>query len=131
MNITFVHLGRENLGIEYLSAAAKQAGHRVSLAMDPGLFGINDNVFYIPFLEKTFNQKSIVLRKIEKSNPDVVAFSVYTGTFTWAVDIAREVKRTLDVKTVFGGIHATLVPEIVIQEQSIDFLVVGEGEGSS
>ena len=128
MNITFVHLGRENLGIEYLSAAAKQAGHRVSLAMDPGLFGINDNVFYAPFLEKIFNQKSIVLRKIEKSNPDLVAFSVYTGTFKWAVDIAREIKRKLDVKTVFGGVHVTLVPEIVIREKSIDFLIVGEGE---
>jgi len=128
VRITFVHLGREHLGIEYLSAVAKRAGHGVSLAMDPGLFGLNDNVFYIPFLEKIFDQRQLVLRKVEKSNPDLVAFSVYTGTYKWAVDIAREVKKKTGVKTVFGGVHATLVPEVVIQEECVDFLVVGEGE---
>lgn len=128
MRITFVHLGRENLGIEYLSAVAKQAGHQVCLAMDPGLFGLNDNVFYIPFLEKNFDQRHLVLKKIEKSDPDVVAFSVYTGTYKWAVDLAREIKKKMDIKTIFGGIHVTLVPEFAIQEGSIDFLIVGEGE---
>ncbi len=128
MNIIFVHLGRENLGIEYLSAVAKQAGHQVSLAIDPGLFGLNDNVFYIPVLERIFNQRTMVINKIEKSNPDLVAFSVYTGTYKWAVNIAREIKKKMEVKTVFGGYHVTLVPELVIQEKSIDFLIIGEGE---
>ena len=45
MKIGFVHMGREHLGIEYLSAVAKEAGHEVRLYYDPGLFSQNDNVF--------------------------------------------------------------------------------------
>jgi hypothetical protein len=46
MKVTFVHQGRENLGLETLSAVLKKAGRRVTLAYDMGLFGKNDNVFY-------------------------------------------------------------------------------------
>ncbi len=127
MKITFVHIGREHLGIEYLSSILKIAGHEVSLAYDPGLFGPEDNVFYIPFLEKKFDQKKSVLSVIENASPDLVAFTVYSSTYNWACDIAREIKQKMNVKTVFGGIHATLVPETVIQNEYIDFVVVGEG----
>ncbi|MDP7422986.1 MAG: hypothetical protein QGH40_13980, partial [bacterium] len=81
MKICFVHLGREHLGIEYLSSILKEAGHEVALAYDPGLFGTEDNVFYIPFLEKIFSRKEDVLALIERSAPDLVAFTVYTGTY--------------------------------------------------
>ena len=33
----------------------------------------------------------------------------------------------MEVKTVFGGIHATLVPEVVIKNNSVDFVIIGEG----
>jgi radical SAM superfamily enzyme YgiQ (UPF0313 family) len=128
MKITFVHIGRENLGIEYLSSALKEAGHTTSLAYDPGLFGPEDNVFYVPRLEKAFSQKEKILTQIEKTNPDLVAFSVYTSTYRWACDIARVIKKKLKVKTVWGGIHPTLVPEIVIKNDFVDFVIEGEGE---
>lgn len=128
MRITFVHLGKENLGIEYLSAVLKEAGHKTSLSFDIGLFGPTDNVFYIPFLERIFDCKRKVIAEIEKSNPDLVAFSVYTNTYPWACDIARIVKEKMGVRTVFGGIHATLVPEVLIENPYVDFVIEGEGE---
>jgi tRNA A37 methylthiotransferase MiaB len=128
MKITFVHFGRENLGIEYLSAVVKRAGHEVFLAHDPGLFSREDNVFHTPALEKFFSRKKAVLAKIEKSNPDIVAFSVYTSTYPWALDVAGEVKKKIGAKVVFGGIHATLVPETVIQNDVVDYVIEGEGE---
>lgn len=128
MNITFVHLGREHLGIEYLSAFLKNAGHKTSLALDPGLFGINDNVFYMPALERVFSQKDRVVKKVEDSNPDIVAFSVYTSTYLWAKELARIIKGKLNVPIVFGGIHTSLVPENVIKNDFIDFIIIGEGE---
>jgi radical SAM superfamily enzyme YgiQ (UPF0313 family) len=130
MKITFVHLGRENLGIEYLSASLKRAGHKVFLAHDPGLFSREDNILYVPFLEKFFSRKKAVLNEVEKSNPDIVAFSVYTSTYPWALDVAGEVKKKIGAKIVFGGIHATLVPETVIQNDVVDYVVEGEGEGA-
>ncbi|MBN1385157.1 MAG: cobalamin-dependent protein [Elusimicrobia bacterium] len=128
MRVTFVHLGRENLGIEYISAVLKKAGHKTFLALDPGLFGPNDNVFYIPFLERIFEQKKRVVEKVKNSNPDIVAFSVYTGTYKWCCEIADIVKKELGVKIVFGGIHTTLVPEKVLLNDFVDFIVIGEGE---
>jgi len=127
MRITFVHKGREHLGIEYLSSLLKKEGHSVFLAYDPGLFGPEDNVFYIPFLEKLFNQREDVLSAITNSSPDLVAFTVYSSTYGFACDIAREVKQNMNIKTIFGGIHATLVPETVIKNDFVDFVVAGEG----
>lgn len=128
MKITFVHFGRENLGIEYLSAMLKRAGHEVSLAHDPGLFSREDNVFYIPSLERFFSRRKTVLGEIEQSNPDIVAFSVYTSTYPWALDIAGQVKQKIGAKIVFGGIHATLVPETIIKNEAVDYVIEGEGE---
>ncbi len=127
MKVTFVHLGREHLGIEYLSSILKTAGHEVDLAYDPGLFGPEDNVFNIPFLESIFDQKKNIIAAVKQSSPDLVAFTIYTSTYQWARDIARILKKETGVTTVFGGIHATLVPETVIKDDSVDFLVVGEG----
>ncbi|MBN2121074.1 MAG: B12-binding domain-containing radical SAM protein [Candidatus Omnitrophica bacterium] len=130
MKVLFCHLGRENLGIEYLSSVLKQAGHRVSLAFDPGLFGINDNVFNITFLEKLFEQKKKVFEKILDFKPDIVAFSAYTDTYQWCCSIAERIKKELAAKIVFGGIHPTLVPERVMAKDFIDFVIVGEAEYS-
>ena len=116
MKVLLVHQGRENLGIEYLSAVLKAAGHEVSLAYEYNLFGLNDNVFYNPFGERFFSQDRQVLKKIDDFQPDLLAFSVYTSTYAWACKIARTVKERIDTPVVFGGIHATLVPEEVIKQ---------------
>lgn len=128
LRVTFVHLGRENLGIEYLSAVLKREGHQVSLAYDPGLFGINDNVLYIPALERLLDRRAEVMEEILGGSPDMVAFSAFTGTYLWCLGIAREIKARMGVPIVFGGAHPTLVPEEVIRYQEVDYVVVGEGE---
>ncbi len=128
MKIGFVHLGRESLGIEYLSAVLKQAGHSTFLALDPGLFGENDNAFYIPMLERVFDQRKRVLKKIEEEQPDVVGFSAYTNTYRWCLDMAREIRKFSDAPIVIGGIHATLVPDVVVKEDCVDYVVTGEAE---
>ena len=49
MHITFVHSHYENLGIEYISAVLKQAGHKTDLVFEPGLFHnffANNNVLH-------------------------------------------------------------------------------------
>ena len=128
MRIAFAHLGREHLGLEYLSAVLKREGHEVVLAYDAGLFGPEDNVFYSPSLEQMFARREQVLKTIEGANPDLVGFTVYTGTYQWACGVAKEVKQRMGVPIVFGGIHATLVPEEVARNDFIDFVVAGEGE---
>lgn len=128
MKVTFVHLGRENLGIESLSAVLKKAGHQVSLASDPGLFSREDNVFCLPALEKVFSRRRRIIEMIEEIKPGLVAFSVYTTNYQWASGLAKEIKEKFKLPVLFGGIHPTLVPDEVIRHEFIDFLIAGEGE---
>ena len=130
MKIGFVHLGRENLGIEYLSSVTKQHGHEVVLYYDPGIFGQNDNVFYIPRLESLFDRKEWLIKQIVDEKPDLLCFSVYTTTFAWALDLAEKVRPYVSCPIVFGGIHVTLAPEIILQYPQIDLAMAGEGEAA-
>jgi len=128
MKILFVHLGREHLGIEYLSALLRREGHETSLAVDIGLFGQNDNIFYAPKLERLFSMSGSILEKFKRFNPDVVFFSAYSTTFKWCIRIAEEMKKARDVPTLLGGIHPTLAPEYALSGTPMDYAFRGEAE---
>ncbi len=130
MKVDFVHIGREHLGISYLSAVLKRAGHQVRLRYDPGLFGSEDNAFQIEPLAQRFDQSERIVRAIVSDPPDVLAFSIYTSTVRWALAVASAVREHLpQLPTVFGGIHATLEPERVVSHSAVDVVVRGEAEG--
>lgn len=127
MNITFAYLAAESIAIEILSSVLKREGHKVTLAFDPGLFD-DKQYLDIPFLKKAFSRKADVLKEIIESRPDMVCFSVGTDNYQWACEVARLVKKSLDVPVIFGGIHVTAVPERVIRNEFVDMVCVGEGE---
>ena len=60
--------------------------------------------------------------------PDLIGFSVLTNQYKYAVEIAQDIKRYLDVPIIFGGIHPTMDPEGTLAEQCVDYLCIGEGE---
>jgi len=62
---------------------------------------------------------------IKKFNPDYALFPVLTGEAKWVQSFADNLKQELpNVKTVFGGVHATLYPETL----RADFIVRGEAD---
>jgi len=128
MRITFVAISYENLGISQLSATARLAGHDVNLAFTPALF--NDRLHIsLPSLARCFDETCLILEKIEMQQPDVLAFSPLSGMYQWAVEIARQAKASCPgIKTIFGGIHASAVPERVIAHPAVDYVCVGEGD---
>ncbi len=128
MRVTFACLGRENLGVEYLSAVTKAAGHDVRLAYDPGLFSAEDNVFHIPPLERRFTRINWLVNELVAHPPDVLAFSVYTSTFQWSLEVARRVREHARPAIVFGGWHPTLAPHAVMGHPEVDYAVIGEAE---
>jgi anaerobic magnesium-protoporphyrin IX monomethyl ester cyclase len=128
MKILFVHLGRENIGIEYLSSVLKASGHETHLAMDTGLFGRNDNIFNIPRLERLFSLSRSVTDKFQRIAPDIVCFSAYTSTLQWCFGMAETFKRIRDVPIVIGGVHITLAPESALFGKAIDYGIRGEAE---
>lgn len=127
MKVTFVSAGTEGLGVQYLSAALKKAGHETCLAFDPTLF--DDKVFLNhPRLAKIFSYTNRLARDIIDSKPDLVAITAVSDTFQWATQVAKGVKKNLRVPIIIGGIHPTLVPEKVIALPYFDVLCLGEGE---
>ncbi len=127
MRITFIQGTGENLAIQYFSSLLKKEGHKVSLIVDSQLF--NAVNFKNNFLKNLFNVENILLSKIEKSKPDLIAFSVFTSDYQWALSLSKKIKkRNSQVPIIFGGIHPTIVPEEVIKQKNVDIICVGEGE---
>jgi len=128
MRITFVAIGWEQLSIGLLSALAQREGHEVGLAFSVALFNDRYNLS-LPALAPFFDDQKGVLETIRKQRPDVLVFSPLTGTYQWMLSIAEEAKKLLpDVQVLFGGVHASAVPERVMNQPQVDYVCVGEGD---
>ncbi len=126
MHISFIHSHYESLGIEYISALLKKNGHRTSLMFEPALF--HNFFFDNRTLHKIFNFRGFILDRINKTRPDIIAFSVISDNYQWSLELAREIKKKHNIPIVFGGIHVSCVPEYVLMEEAVDYVIVGEGE---
>ncbi len=74
------------------------------------------------------NFKEHLLNELSKG-PRVVLIPSMTGTqLKYALDISKVVKDNSNAKVLWGGVHATLMPEQTISHNLIDMIVVGEGE---
>ena len=126
MKISFVVAEDENLGVEYLSNALKKNRHQVELVFFPNQFGKG----YVKnkWLANFFNWQDINLRELKRQNPDLIAFSCVTATYDWAHRFSRIVKKELSKPIIFGGTHPTLKPEVVMSNDAVDMVCVGEGE---
>lgn len=100
------------LTVATISSLVKQHGHETHLVVvnagDHGPKKVRDLVAHL--------------------RPDVVGFSVMSGDYPRAVKIARDLKRHVGVKVIFGGIHVIIDPEEVLAERAVDYICVGEGE---
>ena len=100
----------EPQGIMSMSAVLKAAGHEVGLTIaaqeDPSQFA-------------------------RDFQPDIVGYSVMTGSQHYYFTLNREIKKALgdrEPMSVFGGPHPTFFPTM-IEEPGVDGVCVGEGEG--
>ena len=129
MKMLFIHTGAENLGLEALSAWLKRHGHETEILFDPGTFAGQENAMIGPLARLLDISERLVNRAVE-SDADLIGFSAYTVNYLWALDIAGRIKERVEKPIVFGGIHATAVPERVLGNPQVDAVVRGEGEGA-
>ena len=74
------------------------------------------------------NWKEIILNEL-KNNPVVFGVSALTGEqILNGLEASKLVKENSNVSVVWGGVHASLVPKQTLENQYIDFVVIGEGE---
>ncbi len=126
IRVAFVSGPEESLGIKYLSAVLKSAGHQPELFIDPQLF--SDEIISNKALARMFDSRGHLLRKVVAYKPQLIAFSVFTDFSFWAYDLSARLKKITDAPIIFGGIHPTSVPEEVISNKNVDMVCVGEGE---
>jgi len=117
MHILFIHTvidissPKFSPPIAVLSAVAKERGHKTSLLL----------------VKDTLDENEI-RACVQKTAPDLVAFSATTPQWEVVEQVAKLVKTTVSVPVICGGIHPTLCPEEVIASPWIDAICIGEGE---
>jgi len=66
---------------------------------------------------------------LKESNPDFIGITSTTVEIDSALNIARLCKEVLpDTRVIFGGAHASILPDEVLLGPGIDFVIRGEGE---
>ncbi|MHB1341847.1 MAG: B12-binding domain-containing radical SAM protein [Coriobacteriia bacterium] len=101
------------LGLAYIAAALMDAGFTVS-AIDFNVSGLN--------LKRVDSMLAM-------DAPGIVGISATTETYPHALTIARRIKeRSPKTIVVLGGPHPTIMPEVVLSDDAVDYVVVGAGE---
>ena len=105
-------LRTDKLGILYLAAVLRRAGHAVDLAMvaDAGE----------------------AIAAVERAKPTHVMYSVTTGNHRWYIETNNEVVTSARNRhsfiTVVGGPHYTFFPADGLNDDAVDYVVRGPGE---
>lgn len=119
------------LGLAYIAAVLEREGYEVRL-LDAFIEGLSN--------EKEIDEERIVIglspkqikEEINKFSPQIVGvsslFTLQRKNAHSICHIAKEVDA--DIVTVMGGPHPTAEPTMVLQDDMVDFVVLGEGEES-
>jgi radical SAM superfamily enzyme YgiQ (UPF0313 family) len=114
------------LGIEYLSAALKKAGHQTELMFDPGS---GDVEYKFKTLDRFFDVSRKMVERTKAYAPDLIAFSCITNLYPWVSKMSALLKDILPgTPIIVGGLHPTILPDFVIDNPHIDMICLGEGE---
>jgi radical SAM superfamily enzyme YgiQ (UPF0313 family) len=108
MRVLFIqrYLSQEMLGIGYLSAALRRAGHEPMVLLVP---------------DRDWERKLVAFE------PGLLACSMTTGDHPFYLRVAARAKALVSAPVIFGGPHPTFVPDIAL-EPGVDFVCRGEGE---
>ena len=69
------------------------------------------------------------LKRIEKINPKFIGITCLTPTASISTHLAKKIKSILPESVIiFGGVHPTLLSNEVLNDESIDIVIRGEGE---
>jgi len=101
------------IGLMYVAAALEKAGLMVQML---------DNYLMKKPLEE-------VKELIAKVNPAIVGITCGSATYRRCIETAHAIKETLPTcKIIVGGWHASYVPDSLLENPEIDYVVMGEGE---
>jgi len=101
------------MGISYLGAVAREAGHEVKL--------LDMNALNMP--------SEGILGYLKKYPAEVIGFTVTCPAIYKVFSMIEKIKENYpNIQIVFGGPHPSSLPKESIENKNVDFVVVGEGE---
>ncbi len=101
------------IGLMYVAAALEKAGFKVQM------------------LDNYLMKKSIeeIKQLITQINPGIVGITCGSATYPRCVETSKAIKQVKsDCKIVVGGWHASYMPDSLLGNPEIDYVVMGEGE---
>ena len=101
------------LNLAYLAAIAEKNGHVVQL-IDGEAEGLTS---------------SEIIDRIKEFSPDLIGLTATTPMFHIAAELARKLKKHLDIPIVVGGPHVTFFREEIFYE-CFDYFVIGQCENT-
>ena len=96
------------IGTAIIAGVLRDKGHEVDLF-------VNEHQ-----IEKT-------IYDLKKYKPEIVGMSVTSGSHIQYIEIAKEIKKRINVPILWGGPHVTFFPKM-IEENYIDTVCIGEGD---
>lgn len=117
----------EPLGLMYLAAYLRQKDIQVEIF--DAFLGRKSIPVENNFFKSGLSDKEIKDR-IAKYRPNVIGISaMFTMHSKGVHDLARTIKEvSKDIIVICGGSHASALPDIVLQDENVDIVVIGEGE---
>ncbi len=136
---------RAPLGIGYLAASLKKAGHKFRLfdatfircgewenddvLREKNLQVTNPNLAELGLVEKDVDVFLELDKEIKLFKPDFIGMSTVDPNHEFGLQLLNLCKKNYpNIKTIVGGPLATLVPEEIIEADCIDMLGTGECE---
>ena len=102
------------MGLAFVASALRAARHRDVQIIDA-------------ILSK--DPESDIKKELLSYSPDVVGISLTTPLLRTSLRVSRLIKSIRgDLKVIVGGVHPSLFPLEMAREESVDYVVFGEGE---
>ena len=148
MKVLFLYPNHEGffrcpVGLTLMMTVVANAGHKVEL-FDTTFISAKENVDDAirekeGFVPKTtaahlFNQlpkeeiESSWIKAIEKFKPDVIGTTIVEDFYEYCDNLLGLAKKKFNIPVVAGGSMPTVVPQVIIENPNIDYVIEGEGE---
>ena len=117
------------LGLGYIAAVLESMGIEVKI-VDCLLEGWNNRITVTNEIIRIGLSEERITEIIREFNPDIVSVnSQFTRQYKNAhalYHIAKSINP--EIITIAGGAHPSVLPEFALQDQNLDFVIIGEGE---
>ncbi|MFH1181014.1 MAG: radical SAM protein [bacterium] len=115
------------LGLAYLAGSLIEAGYEVEI-LDMVAASSESWPYKTTHIAHGLTDQGLI-EKIKEYGPDLAGVGGFTSQYSRIKDIIAAIKAfNPEIKIVAGGVHATVMPEQMMKETKVDFVIRGEGE---